>query len=51
MTKHKGISVDQKSYDLAEHFLQDEKNVSKERTMLLAQAIQKTVEDFLEWGE
>lgn len=41
----RGISVDQKSYDLAEHFLQDHPEWKGEE-MKLAQAIQQAVEDW-----
>jgi hypothetical protein len=40
--------VDEKSYELAEYFLQDSPEELKERTMSLAQDIQQAVEDWFE---
>ena len=38
--------VDQKSYDLAEHFLSDVKGATKEDTQEMAEAIQRLCEDW-----
>lgn len=47
-----GILVDPKSHELAEHFLADDEQVSRQhhnkRVMSLAQAIQQAVEDWCE---
>ena len=40
------IPVDPKCVELARHFMQDESDVTEERVMLLAIAIQQAVEDF-----
>jgi NTP pyrophosphatase (non-canonical NTP hydrolase) len=41
------MTVDQKSWELAEHFLADYVGVTKEETQELAEAIQSAVEDHL----
>lgn len=41
--------VDPKCLELARHFMQDESDVTEDRVMELAVAIQQAVEDHLQW--
>jgi hypothetical protein len=46
------VTVDPHSYQLAEYFLQEEKNVDEAATMRLAGTIQEAIEDWLkEWRD
>jgi hypothetical protein len=41
------MTVDPKSYELAQHFLQDETNVTEDEPWALASDIQTAVEDYI----